>query len=35
LIGKPEEKRQLTRPGHKWKDIIKMEFERLIWGMVN
>jgi hypothetical protein len=27
LVGKPEGKRPLRRPGHRWEDIIKMDLQ--------
>jgi hypothetical protein len=36
-VGKPEEKRPLGRPRHKWEDNIKMDLrqERVVWtGLV-
>jgi hypothetical protein len=35
LVGKPEEKRPLGRPGHRWVDNIRMELLGLGWGDVN
>jgi hypothetical protein len=29
LVGKPEGKRQLGRPRHKWEDNIKMDFQEM------
>jgi len=29
LVGKPEEKRPLGRPRHKWEDNIKMDLQKL------
>jgi hypothetical protein len=29
LIGKPEGKRPLQRPGHRWKDNIKMDLREV------
>jgi hypothetical protein len=31
-VGKPEEKRPLRRPGHRWVNIIKMELIQIGWG---
>jgi hypothetical protein len=31
LVGKPEGKRPLGRPRHRWVDIIKMDFRELGW----
>jgi hypothetical protein len=32
LMGKPEEKRALGRPRHKWEDNIKMDLRETGWG---
>jgi hypothetical protein len=32
LARKPEEKRQLGRPRHKWENNIKMDLREIIWG---
>jgi len=32
LVGKPEGKRQLGRPRHRWEDNIKMDFHEVGWG---
>jgi hypothetical protein len=32
LVGKPEGKRPLERPRHRWKDGIKMDFKDTGWG---
>jgi hypothetical protein len=32
LVGKPEGKRPLGRPGHRWEDNIKMNFQEVGWG---
>jgi len=32
LVGKPEGKRPLARPGHRWKDNIKMDIQELGCG---
>jgi hypothetical protein len=29
LVGKPEEKRPLGRPGHRWVDNIKMDLREI------
>jgi hypothetical protein len=29
LVGKPEGKRPLGKPGHKWEDNIKMDFQEV------
>jgi len=35
LVGKPEGKRPLGRPRHRWEDNIKMEFQEVGCGSVN
>jgi hypothetical protein len=35
LVGKPEGKRPLGRPRHKWVDNIKMGLREIGWGGVN
>jgi hypothetical protein len=35
LVGKPEGKRRLERPRHRWEDGIKMYLRELFWGMLN
>jgi len=32
LLGKPEGKRPLGRPRHRWEDNIKMDFQEVGWG---
>jgi hypothetical protein len=32
LVGKPEEKRPLGRPRHRWEDYIKMDVQEVGWG---
>jgi hypothetical protein len=32
LVGKPEGKRTLRRPRHRWLDNVKMEFRAIGWG---
>ena len=32
MVGKPEEKRQLGRPSHRWEDNIKMDLQEVCWG---
>jgi hypothetical protein len=33
LVGKPEGKRPLERPRHRWEDGIKMDLEEIGWGV--
>jgi hypothetical protein len=35
LVRKPEEKRPLGRPRHRWVEIIKMDLEETGWGDVD
>jgi hypothetical protein len=35
LVGKPEEKRPLGRPGRRWVDNIKMDLLEIGWGGVD
>jgi hypothetical protein len=35
LVGKPEGKRPLGRPRHRWEDNIKMDLRELGWEGVN
>jgi hypothetical protein len=32
LVGKPEGKRPLERPRHRWEDAIKMDLREVGWG---
>jgi hypothetical protein len=32
LVGKPEGKRPLGIPGHRWEDNIKMDLREIGWG---
>jgi hypothetical protein len=32
LVGKPEGKRPLERPRHRWEDGIKMDLGKIGWG---
>jgi hypothetical protein len=32
LVGKPEGKRSLERPRHRWEDGIRMDFREIGWG---
>ena len=32
LVGKPEGKRALGRPRHRWEDNIKMDLQEVEWG---
>jgi hypothetical protein len=34
LVGKPEGKRPLERPGRRWEDGIKMDLREIGWGGV-
>ena len=31
LMEKPEGKRPLRRPRHRWEDNIKMDFKEIVW----
>jgi hypothetical protein len=35
LMGKPEGKRPLGRPRHRWVDNIKMDLGEIGWGRMN
>jgi hypothetical protein len=35
MVGKPERKRLLGRPGRRWEDNIKTELRRKKWGGMN
>jgi len=35
LVGKPEGKRPLGRPRHRWEDNIKMDLQEVGWGCMN
>jgi hypothetical protein len=35
LVGKPEGSRSLGRPGHRWKDNIKMDLRETGLGVLN
>ena len=35
LVGKPEGKRRILRPRHRWEDNIKTHFQGIGWGGVN
>jgi hypothetical protein len=35
LVGKPEEKKPVGRPGHRWVDNIKMDLLEIGWGGVD
>jgi hypothetical protein len=35
LMGKPEGKRPLGRPRHRWKDGIRMDLREIGWGSVD
>jgi len=32
LMGRPEGKRQLGRPMHRWEDNIKIDLKEVVWG---
>jgi hypothetical protein len=34
LVGKPEGKRPLRRPRHRWEDGIRMNLMEICWGSV-
>jgi hypothetical protein len=35
LVGKPERKRPLGRPRHRWEDNIRMDLREIGWESVN
>jgi hypothetical protein len=35
LVGKPERKRPLGRPRHRWEDNIKMDVREIGWGVMD
>jgi hypothetical protein len=35
LVGKPEGKRPLGRPIHRWEDNIRMDFREIGWGVMD
>jgi hypothetical protein len=35
LVGKPEGKRPLGRPRHRWEDGIRMDLREIGWGSVD
>jgi hypothetical protein len=35
LVGKPEGKRPLGRPRHKWEDNIMMDLQEVGWGVMD
>jgi hypothetical protein len=35
LVGRPERRRPLGRPRHRWEDNIKMELQEEGWGGMN
>jgi uncharacterized protein YebE (UPF0316 family) len=34
-VGKPEGRRPLGRPRHRWEDNIKMELREVGWGVID
>jgi hypothetical protein len=32
LVGRPEKKKRLARPRHRWEDNIKMDLQEVGWG---
>jgi hypothetical protein len=34
LVGKPEGRRPLRRPRHRWEDGIRMDLEEIGWGVL-
>ena len=32
LVGRPDRKRLLARPTHRWEDNIKMDYQEVGWG---
>jgi hypothetical protein len=34
LVGKPEGKRRLRRPRHRWEDNIRMDLREIVWEVV-
>jgi hypothetical protein len=35
LLGKPEGKRPLGRPRHRWEDNIKLDLQELVFGVMD
>jgi hypothetical protein len=35
LVGKPERRRPLGRPRHRWEDVIRMDLMEIGWGSVD
>jgi hypothetical protein len=35
LVGRPEGKRPLERPRHRWEDNIKMDLQEVEWGCMD
>jgi hypothetical protein len=33
LVGKPERKRPLGRPSHRWEVGIRMDLREIVWGV--
>jgi hypothetical protein len=32
LVGRPEGRRSIGRPRHRWRDNVKMDFQEVGWG---
>jgi hypothetical protein len=35
LVGRPEGRRPLGRPRHRWEDNIKMDLQEVTWGVMD
>jgi hypothetical protein len=33
LVGKPEGRKPLVRPGHRWEDGMRMDLREIGWGL--